>query len=151
MKLAAAKVCGYINNIYKYFKIISIEPMSFGNMLKAEREAQNKMPPWDMFKNETDKYSAFDDKVRICILNNGTECLHPNYSINFIASHYKVCCSWRSFSNVLEMGQLLLLTIHPSNGCQRGPTSVFWARDRLHHDNKQLLHIYGVCPQIQDR
>jgi cysteinyl-tRNA synthetase len=30
----------------------------------AAKEAQKKINPLDMFKSETDKYSAFDDKVR---------------------------------------------------------------------------------------
>lgn len=29
----------------------------------AEKEAQRKIPPTEMFKKETDKYSKFDDKV----------------------------------------------------------------------------------------
>lgn len=29
---------------------------------KALKEAQDRIPPWELFKNETDKYSKFDDK-----------------------------------------------------------------------------------------
>ncbi|XP_014668021.1 PREDICTED: cysteine--tRNA ligase, cytoplasmic-like [Priapulus caudatus] len=29
---------------------------------QAAREAQKRMPPWDLFRSEKDKYSAFDDK-----------------------------------------------------------------------------------------
>lgn len=32
---------------------------------QAAKEAQRRIPPWEMFKNETDKYSEFDDKVGI--------------------------------------------------------------------------------------
>ena len=35
---------------------------------KAEAEAKaakNKVPPWEMFKGDTDKYSKFDDKVSL--------------------------------------------------------------------------------------
>ena len=37
---------------------------------KAEAEAKaakNKVPPWEMFKGDTDKYSKFDDKVSLKI------------------------------------------------------------------------------------
>lgn len=30
--------------------------------IQAAKEAQKKIPPWEMFKGETDKYSEFDDK-----------------------------------------------------------------------------------------
>lgn len=30
---------------------------------QAAKEAQKKIPPTEMFKHETDKYSKFDDKV----------------------------------------------------------------------------------------
>ena len=30
---------------------------------QAAKDAQNKIPPSELFKKETDKYSAFDDKV----------------------------------------------------------------------------------------
>lgn len=30
---------------------------------QAAKDAQKKIPPSDMFKSETDKYSQFDDKV----------------------------------------------------------------------------------------
>ena len=29
----------------------------------AAKAAKNKIPPWEMFKSETDKFSKFDDKV----------------------------------------------------------------------------------------
>ncbi len=32
-------------------------------VLQAEKEALRKIPPSEMFKKETDKYSKFDDKV----------------------------------------------------------------------------------------
>jgi len=31
--------------------------------VKAEKEALKKLPPSDLFRHETDKYSKFDDKV----------------------------------------------------------------------------------------
>lgn len=34
----------------------------------AERDAQQRIKPSEMFLSETDKYSQFDDKVRNCIL-----------------------------------------------------------------------------------
>lgn len=30
--------------------------------------AQEKIPPWELFKKETDKYSQFDDKVGIIVI-----------------------------------------------------------------------------------
>ena len=30
---------------------------------QAEKDAQKRIPPSEMFRNETDKYSQFDDKV----------------------------------------------------------------------------------------
>lgn len=33
----------------------------------AEKEAQRKIPPTEMFKKETDKYSKFDDKVGVLL------------------------------------------------------------------------------------
>jgi cysteinyl-tRNA synthetase len=32
---------------------------------QAQKDAQRKIPPQDMFRSETDKYSQFDDKVRL--------------------------------------------------------------------------------------
>lgn len=33
---------------------------------QAVKDAQKKIPPSEMFKSETDKYSQFDDKVKKC-------------------------------------------------------------------------------------
>ena len=32
--------------------------------LQAAKEAKARIPPWEMFKSETDKYSQFDEQVR---------------------------------------------------------------------------------------
>ena len=32
---------------------------------QAAKEAKARIPPWEMFKHETDKYSKFDEQVRI--------------------------------------------------------------------------------------
>ena len=31
---------------------------------QAAKEAKARIPPWEMFKHETDKYSKFDEQVR---------------------------------------------------------------------------------------
>jgi len=36
--------------------------------VKAEKEALKKIPPSDLFRQETDKYSKFDEKVNSCML-----------------------------------------------------------------------------------
>ena len=35
---------------------------------QAAKEAKARIPPWKMFKHETDKYSKFDEQVRVPIL-----------------------------------------------------------------------------------
>ena len=35
---------------------------------QAAKEAKARIPPWEMFKHETDKYSKFDEQVRDPIL-----------------------------------------------------------------------------------
>lgn len=35
---------------------------------QAAKEAKARIPPWEMFKYETDKYSKFDEQVRDPIL-----------------------------------------------------------------------------------
>lgn len=35
---------------------------------QALKEAQRRIPPQEMFKSETDKYSAFDDKASLKVL-----------------------------------------------------------------------------------
>ena len=32
---------------------------------QAAKEAKARIPPWEMFKHETDKYSKFDEQVRV--------------------------------------------------------------------------------------
>lgn len=35
---------------------------------QAAKEAKARIPPWEMFKHETEKYSKFDEQVRVPIL-----------------------------------------------------------------------------------
>jgi len=42
--------------------------------LKAEKEAQKKVPPSDLFRHETDKYSQFDEKVNEMFMH--VDCFH---------------------------------------------------------------------------
>ena len=43
--------------------------------VKAEKEALKKVPPSDLFRHETDKYSKFDDKVKALFMH--VDCLSP--------------------------------------------------------------------------
>ena len=55
---------------------------------KAEKEKQNKINPMEMFKDQTDKFSKFDEKVGYCIeffFNN----LNNSYNILFIFRVYQ--------------------------------------------------------------
>ena len=46
------------------FKRVMVRSLlSFMFFFQAAKEAKAKIPPWEMFKQETDKYSKFDEQV----------------------------------------------------------------------------------------
>lgn len=46
-----------------FFLLVLIIEFTKMMVLQEAKLAQEKIPPWELFKKETDKYSQFDDKV----------------------------------------------------------------------------------------
>ena len=43
---------------------------SLSFLFQAAKAAKAKIPPWEMFKHETDKYSKFDEQVSMFTIHN---------------------------------------------------------------------------------
>lgn len=59
------------SNIYSPATILFLYSLIHTFVLFSYQEAklaQEKIPPWELFKKETDKYSQFDDKVGIIVI-----------------------------------------------------------------------------------
>lgn len=59
------------SNIYSPATILFLYSRIHTFVLFSYQEAklaQEKIPPWELFKKETDKYSQFDDKVGIIVI-----------------------------------------------------------------------------------
>lgn len=64
------KNCNW-SNIYSPATILFLYSLIHTFVLFSYQEAklaQEKIPPWELFKKETDKYSQFDDKVGIIVI-----------------------------------------------------------------------------------
>ena len=62
---------------------------------EAEKDAQKRIPPSEMFRNETDKYSQFDDKVIQLIMVNR----YKDYIV-VVANYENIFCVLKYYSKI---------------------------------------------------
>lgn len=78
-------------------KLIYVKSGCYGSFIvcfffQAAKEAKARIPPWEMFKHETDKYSKFDEQVSLL--------------------KTRVMCSFCCFYEAVDSTTLQLLNYH---------------------------------------